>query len=188
MQIITSCDKPHSCVNVKGNHLRVESYDAHWITFFLLSLSGSLHDFQGFWLVIISVLFPNFCIKLALELIKFFGRHCSELMSRWREEHCELKFIHLLFCRTGGIFLYCNRLQLFDIFVRNYMKSWKYLLLRLRTLGCCCFNFGSGGLKTVWNCSNIWRKLGDYLLKTDIISWKIICQLYFSRKEIIVVV
>ena len=33
--------------------------------------------FQGFWLVIISIRFLNFCIKLAQDLsVEFFGRHC----------------------------------------------------------------------------------------------------------------
>ena len=38
------------------------------------------------------------------------------------------------------------------------------------------FGFGSGGLETVRNCSNIWKKVGDHLIKTDSKSWKIICQ------------
>ena len=43
-----------------------------------------------------------------------------------------IRNIHPLICRAGGIFVYCNRFQLFDIFVWNYRKCWNV----------CCFVLG----------------------------------------------
>ena len=87
-------------------------------------------------------------------------------MSRWRnQEQHELKtFIH---CFVGqGVFLFTatdfsSSISSFEI--TGNLESSAALSC---TLSCyCSFGFGSGGLDTVRNCSNIWRKVGYYVLK-----------------------
>ena len=126
----------------------------------------------------VSVLFLSFCVKLAQGLVKFFGRHCFNVDVKMAGGAPRIKNVHPLLFRAGSIFVCCNRLEeLFNIFVWNYRKFWNVCCFVLLRFCCwCCFGFGLGGLETVRNCSNIWRKVGDHLIKTDSKSWKIICK------------
>jgi len=97
-------------------------HDVHWIVFLLEVPVGTLHDFRGFQLVIISVSFCDLGVELyTQDLVKFLRRHLFQDIFKMAGLHQEdVRSLTVLW--SGAYFDY----------VYSQWQSWALALLRLK--------------------------------------------------------
>ena len=144
-------------------------YNTQWIVFlFKILLNGSLHDFKGFLLVIISISFCDLGIELySQDLVKFLWCHWFEDIFEWWDptsflrrsfSHCfmELGIFWLCLFTAAELSSCIASFETTGNLRRSTFLRWLWI--------CCCVVIA--GLGITWT-------LSKYLSKLDIESWKL---------------